>query len=56
MDLGHLKEKIEKLIFVNKLIFKQGDESKQALYTLEDEVMELEYVYKAVRDAYERCL
>ena len=56
MDLGHLKEKIEKLIFVNKLIFKQGDESKQALYTLEDEVMELERLYNEVRPQLERCL
>jgi len=55
MDLAHLKEKIEKLIYVNRLIFKQGDESKQALYVLEDEVMELERVYHAVRDVFERC-
>lgn len=56
MDLEHLKEKIEKLIYVNNLIFKHGDESKQALYTLEDEILELERVYQAVYDDLERCL
>lgn len=56
MDLAHLKEKIEKLIYVNRLIFKQGDESKQALYALEDKVMELERLYNEVRPQLEKCI
>ena len=56
MDLGHLKEQIEKLIFINNLIFKQSEESVRALYTLQDEIKELEYVYESTKKQLEQYI
>ena len=56
MELCHLREKIEKLIFINNLIYGHGVESLRALYTLEDEIKEFEAVYMAVKDKLERCI
>ena len=56
MDLGHLKEQIEKLVFINNLIFKQCEESVRALYTLEDEIKQLEYIYGETKEKLEHYI
>ena len=56
MLLCHLRDKLEKLFFLNNLIITCGGESMEALYTLEDEIQELEKVYEEVADQLEKCI
>ncbi len=56
MELSQLKEKIEKLIFINNLLFEHGVETQQALYTLLDEIKEMETVYLAVKNKFESLI
>ena len=56
MLLCHLRDKLEKLFFLNNLICDCGGESIDALYVLEDELKELEKVYEEVADQLEECI
>lgn len=56
MELSYLIEKLDKLIFINDLIYNYGIESTQALYTLTDEIKQLEEVYLCVRDELKKIL
>lgn len=53
MDLADLMYKINKLIFLNRLLIVAGTESlecREALYALEDEIEQLEAVYTEVKE------
>ena len=53
MSLSRLRNKLEKLFFLNKIIGDCGEENLDALYVLEDEIKELERVYYEVKDILE---
>lgn len=58
MDLADLMYKINKLIFLNRLLIVAGAESlecREALYALEDEIEQLEAVYTEVKERFEKC-
>jgi len=55
MELGYLKEKLEKLFFINNMIYMYGIETPQALYALQDEIKETEDVYTEVKEQFEKC-
>ncbi len=58
MDLTDLIYKINKLIFLNRLLIVAGTESlecKEALSALEDEIEQLEAVYTEVKEQFENC-
>ena len=56
MNLSHLRDKLKKLFFLNKLIFDCGGESLDALFALENEIKELQRVYEEVEELLERCI
>lgn len=56
MDLSMLREKLEKLFFINNLLYSYGVESKEACYVLEDEIKHLEEVYQEVKEQLENCI
>lgn len=55
-ELTYLMEKLDKLIFVNRLIIAAGQESTEALYTLEDEIKQLENLYLSMKNKMERLV
>lgn len=58
MDLADLMYKINKLIFLNRLLVVAGTESlecREALYALEDEIEQLEAVYTEVKEQFKNC-
>ena len=56
MNLSHLRDKLNKLFFLNNLIVVSGSESLNALFALEDEIKELERVYNDVSEQLENCI
>ena len=56
MNLSHLRDKLNKLFFLNNLIVVSGSESLEAMCVLEDEIKELERVYNDVSEQLEECI
>ena len=56
MNLSHLRDKLNKLFFLNNLIIASGSESLNALFALEDEIKELERIYNEVSEQLEECI
>ncbi len=56
MSLSRLRDKLEKLFYINKLICSHGEGDIEALFVIEDEVSELHKVYQAVQEQLEKAI